>query len=72
MLCSIEFKAENLYKIVLLGKKLSEADRGFKFLQDFCKLGKESWILTENYKEAIAFFRNSKKETIAEAESAEE
>ena len=51
-----------------MGKKLSEVDRGFEFLQDFCRLGKKGWVLTENYEKTMVFFRNSKEEAMVGAE----
>ena len=70
--CPVEFDAKDLRETTVLNEELSNADRGFEFLQGMCGLGEEGWVLAEDYEYAVAFLKERKEEALAGAELVEE
>lgn len=70
--CPFEFNAEDLDQTAALGKELSIAARGFEIIQSMGRAGEEGWVPTEDYEGAMAFFKECKKESLADVKSAEE
>jgi len=70
--CPLEFDAKDLRETAVLDEGLSQASRGFEFLQSMCGVGEEGWVPTEDYESAVAFLKECKEEALAGAESAKE
>ena len=58
---------EDLDETAVLDKGLSEATRGFEFLQSIRGVGEEGWVPVEHYEGAVAFFKGCKEEALAGA-----
>lgn len=70
--CPLEFDAKDLDQTAVLDKELSQATRGFEFLQSRGGVGEEGWVQTEDYEGAVAFFKECKEKALAGAESEKE
>ena len=70
--CPLEFDAEDLRETAVLNKELSQASRGFEFLQSMCGVGEEGWVPIEDYEFAVAFLKERKEQALAGAKSMEE
>lgn len=70
--CPVKFDAEDLRETTALNKELSDAERGFEFLQDMCRVGEEGWVRTEDYENAVEFLKKTKDDWLADSESVEE
>ena len=70
--CPFEFDAEDLHEMTVLNEELSQANKGFEFIQSNCGVGEEGWVATEDYKFAMAFLKDMKKKALRGAESAKE
>ena len=71
VLCPVEFDAEDVRETRKLSEVLGEADGRFELWQNIIGLGEDGWVSTENYSDAVAFFKESKEERLAGAKSAE-
>jgi len=69
--CPLEFDAGDLHEMTVLNEKLSQANKGFEFIQSNCGVGEEGWVATEDYEFAMAFLKDMKK-ALRGAESAKE
>ena len=70
--CPLEFDAKDLDETAVLDRELSEATRGFEFLQSQGGVGEEGWVPVEDYEGAVAFFKECKEKGLARAEAAQE
>jgi len=70
--CPLEFDAEDLREMTVLNEELSQANKGFEFIQSNCGVGEEGWVATENYEFAMAFLKDMKKKALRGAGSAKE
>ncbi|KAG5728151.1 hypothetical protein E4T56_gene19283 [Termitomyces sp. T112] len=70
--CPFEFDAKDLSETAMLNQELSQASKGFEFLQSCCGVGEEGWVATEDYESAVASLKGFKEEALQRAESAEE
>jgi len=68
--CPLEF--EDLHETTVLNEELSQANKGFEFIQSNCGVGEEGWVATENYEFAMAFLKDMKKKALRGAESAKD
>ena len=73
MPCPLELDANDLRcEMTVLNKELSQASRGFEFLQSMCGVGEEGWVVNEDYEFAVDFLKKRKEEALVGAESVEE
>ncbi|PSR75399.1 hypothetical protein PHLCEN_2v9157 [Hermanssonia centrifuga] len=70
--CPVEFDAEDVRETRKLNEVQARADRFFEMWQNMVGLGEEGWVPTEDYEDAVAFFKKSKEEGLADCKSAEE
>ncbi|KAF9072369.1 protein kinase subdomain-containing protein PKL/CAK/Fmp29 [Rhodocollybia butyracea] len=67
MPCPVEFDAEEVCETKNLNEVQATADNVFAMLQNIVGLGEDGWVSTEDYEDAVAFFRRAKEEGLAGA-----
>lgn len=72
MPCPVKFDTEDVRETRKLNEEQAETDRLFEILQNMVGLGEEGWVPTEDYEDAVAFFKGRKEAALAGANSAEE
>lgn len=70
--CPLEFDAQDLREMAVLNEELSQANRGFEFIQSSCGVGEEGWVASEDYEFAMAFLKDMKERAVRGAESVKE
>ncbi|KAF2459141.1 kinase-like domain-containing protein [Lineolata rhizophorae] len=70
--CPFGFDAKDLREMAELNKELSQASRGFEFIQSVCGVGEDGWVPTEDYEFAVASLKERKEQALGWAESAKE
>ncbi|EIW76253.1 hypothetical protein CONPUDRAFT_139669 [Coniophora puteana RWD-64-598 SS2] len=70
--CPVELDAEDVRETRKLNEVQARADRIFEIWQNMVGLGEEGWVPTEDYEDAVTFFKERKEEGLARAKSAEE
>ena len=72
MPCPVEFDAEDVRETRKLNEVQARADGFFEMWQNMVGVGEDGWVPTEDYEDAVAFFKKKKEEALADAKSAEE
>lgn len=70
--CPVEFDAEDIRETRKLNEVQAKADMVFGIWQNIFDLGEDGWVRTEDYEDAVTFYRKKKEEALASARSEEE